>query len=206
MTLAATTWVRAVGIAGDDGIGMLLHVVEEICVVDDAGLDGLLQSGAEFAWREGAEEVGVDEDSLRMVEAADEIFSGGEVDAGLAADGGVDLSEEGGGDLHVADAAHVDGGEEAGDVADDSAAEGDEEGVAVGSGEGELLGEGFDAGEALVALAAGEEEDCRSVVFILGKTARNGFDQRAQMSGEVMTKGRTGLPLLSFFQARREGV
>ena len=112
------------------------------------------------------EEVGVGEDGLRMVEAADEIFSGGEVDAGLAADGGVDLGEEGGGDLHVADAAHVDGGEEAGDVADDAAAEGEEERVAVGSGAGELLGEGFDAGEALVALAAGEEEDggCASVL------------------------------------------
>ena len=82
-----------------------------------------------------------------------------EVDAGLAADGGVDLREEGGGDLDVADAAHVDGGEEAGDVADDAATEGEEEGVAVGSGGGELLGEGFDAGHALVALACGKEED-----------------------------------------------
>ena len=71
-----------------------------------------------------------------MVEAADEIFSGGEIDAGLAADGGVDLGEECCGDLHVADAAHVDGGEEAGDVADDAATEGDEDGVAVGSGAG----------------------------------------------------------------------
>ena len=98
------------------------------------------------------EEVGVGEDGLRVVEAADEVFSGDEVDAGFAADGGVDLGEEGGGDLHVADAAHVDGGEEAGDVADDSATEGEEERVAVGSGGGELLGEGFDAADALVAI------------------------------------------------------
>ncbi len=85
---------------------------------------------------EGAEEVGVDVDGEGLVEAADEVFSGCEVDAGLAADGGVDLGEEGAGDLDVADAAHVDGGEEAGDVADDSATEGEEEGVAVGSGGG----------------------------------------------------------------------
>src|SRR6059058_3184926 len=32
------------------------------------------------------------------------------------------------------------------------------------------------------------------------KLARNGFDQRAQMSGEVMTKGRKGLSRLSFFR------
>jgi len=60
--------------------------------------------------------------------------------------------------LDVADAAHVDGGEEAGDVADDAATEGEEECVAVGSGGGELLGERFDARHALVALACGVEE------------------------------------------------
>src|ERR1700716_3354817 len=32
------------------------------------------------------------------------------------------------------------------------------------------------------------------------KLARNGFDQRAQISGEVMTKGRKGLSLLSFLK------
>ena len=77
------------------------------------------------------------------MEAADEVFAGGEVDAGLAADGGVDLGEESGGDLDVADAAHVDGGEEAGDVADDAAAEGEEERVAVGSGEWLVAGRGI---------------------------------------------------------------
>ena len=32
------------------------------------------------------------------------------------------------------------------------------------------------------------------------KLARNGFDQRAQMSGEVTTKGRKGLSRLSFLR------
>src|SRR5580704_18161750 len=32
------------------------------------------------------------------------------------------------------------------------------------------------------------------------KLARKGFDQRAQISGEVMTKGRKGFSLLSFFR------
>ena len=107
----------------------------------------------------GGEEVDVGEDGERVVEAADEVLAGGEVDAGLAAEGGVDLREDGGGDADVADAAHVDGGEEAGHVADDAAAEGEQDGVAVGTGVGELLGEGLDVGEALVALAGREEED-----------------------------------------------
>ena len=147
------------GVTCEDGFGVLFHVAEEFCVVDDAGFDGLLQAGAELRRRKGAEEVGVGEDGLRMVEAADEVFAGDEVDAGLAADRGVDLREERGRNLDVADAAHVDGGEEAGDVADDAATEGEEERVAVGAGGGELLGEGFDAAQALVRFAAGQEED-----------------------------------------------
>ena len=98
--------------------------------------------------------------------------------------------------MHVADAAHVDGGEEAGDVADDAATEGEEDGVAVGAGVGELLGEGFDAGEALVAFAGGEEEDGGCVFVWEG--GEEGLGQRAQISGEVTTKGRKGLPGLSF--------
>src|SRR5277367_3132555 len=96
-----------------------------------------------------------------MVEAADEIFSGEEVDAGLSADGGVDLREERRRYLDVADAAHVDGGEEAGHVSKDATTEGEEERIAVGASRGELLCERFDAREALVRFAAWYEEDRR---------------------------------------------
>ena len=67
--------------------------------------------------------------------------------------------EHGAGDADVADAAHVDGGKEAGDIADDAAAKGEQDGVAVRAREDELLGEGFDGGEAFVAFAGREEED-----------------------------------------------
>ena len=92
------------------------------------------------------------------MEGADEVLAGEEVDAGLAAEGRVHLGEQRGGQADVADAAHVDGGEESGDVADDAAAEGEQDGVAVGPGEGKLLGEGLDRGKALVRFARGEKE------------------------------------------------
>ncbi len=57
------------------------------------------------------------------------------------------------------DAPHIDGGEEAGEVADDASAEGDEEGVAVCAVPGQLFGEAFDGGEAFVGLACGDLED-----------------------------------------------
>ncbi len=113
---------------------------EERGRADDAGLDGFLQAGAQLVGGERREQVDVGEDRHGVVEAANQVLAGGEVYPGLAADGGVYLREEGGGDLDVGDAAHVDGGEEAGDVAQDAAAEGDEERVAVGSVLGELFG------------------------------------------------------------------
>src|SRR5579884_239168 len=94
-----------------------------------------------------------------MVEAADEVLAGDEVDAGLAAKRGVDLREQRSRDTDVANAAHIDGGEEAGEVADDTASEGEQDGVAVGPGVDQLLGKGFDLSHALVALAGGMEED-----------------------------------------------
>src|ERR1700739_4457141 len=100
-----------------------------------------------------------------MMEAADEVLSRTEVRAGLAADRGVDLGEQGGGNLHVVDAAHVDGGEKAGHIAEDAAAEGEEQGTAIGTGFGELDGKLFDAGEALVLFPGGHEEDSGSVLF-----------------------------------------
>ena len=93
------------------------------------------------------------------MEGADEVLAGEEVDAGLASERGVHLRQQRGGQADVADATHVDGGEEAGDVADDAAAKGEQDGVAVGPGKGELLGEGLDRGEAFVRFACGEKRN-----------------------------------------------
>ena len=60
-----------------------------------------------------------------LVVGADVVLRLGQVDAGLAAVGGVDLGDERGGHLHDRHAALVGGGAEAGEVADDAAAERD---------------------------------------------------------------------------------
>ena len=167
-------------------------------------MDSCRPARSSAGWQ-GGEEVGVGEDGLRVVEAADEIFSCGEVDAGFAADGGVDLGEESGGDLHVADAAHVDGGEEAGDVADDAATEGEEERVAVGACGGELVGEGFDAGEALVGFAAGKEEDGWGLALVLGSWRRRVRPESPDV-GRGDDEGPEGFVFVEFFEARIEGA
>ena len=85
--------MRAAGSPARTAALCCVEEVEEGAVADDAGFDGLLQAGAEFGGGEGGEEVDVGEDGERVVEAADEVLAGGEVDAGLAAEGAVDLGE-----------------------------------------------------------------------------------------------------------------
>ena len=57
------------------------------------------------------------------MEDADQVLALRRVDAGLAADGAVDLSEQRGRDLHEADAAAQDAGGKAREIADHAAAE-----------------------------------------------------------------------------------
>ncbi len=103
--------------------------------------------------------VGVDENGLRLVESAEEVFARIEVDAGFAADGGIDHREEGCGDLDEGDAAKVNAREKAGEVAGDAAAKGDDGIVAVEVFSEHLFGEGFDCLERFVFFAGGEAED-----------------------------------------------
>ncbi len=192
------------GVAGFGGVLMLFEVGEEFGRADDAGFDGFVEAGDEFGFGKRGEEVDVGEDGARVVKGADEVFAGGEVDAGFAADGGVDLGEEGGGDLDVGDAAHVDGGEEAGDVADDAASEGEQEGVAVGAVLGELLGEGFDGGEAFVFFAGGVEEDGGGLRF--GERGADFFAPERPDVGAGDEEGAVGIAAHDFLEARVEGA
>ena len=81
--------------------------------------------------RQGREQAGIDEHRQRLMEAADQVLADRQVDAGLAADGGVHLRQQRGGDLQHRNAAHEDGGQKSAHVGDDAAAEGDDHAGAV---------------------------------------------------------------------------
>ena len=123
------------GAVGEDG--------EEFRAGDDAVFDDFEEASAIFARGEGAKNGGVNENGVRLVEGTEEVFAALEVDAGFAADGGVHLSEESGGDLNDGDAAHEDGGEKAADVSADAAAEGDDNARTVCATGEHLVGEGL---------------------------------------------------------------
>ena len=70
-------------------------------------------------------------------------------------DGGIDLAQEGGGDLHEGRAALVSGGGEACGVADDAAAEGDEGGAAFGVAAQEFVVDAVERFDVFVRFAVG---------------------------------------------------
>ena len=92
------------------------------------------------------------------MKGADEIFVWADVDGGLAADAGVDHREDGGGDIAPGEAAHVDGGDEGGDVLDDASADGDEMGLAIGAAAAKLFDVGGGGVERFVGFGGGNED------------------------------------------------
>ena len=73
---------------------------------------------------------GVADHESRLVERADQVLAAGMVDAGLAADGRIDLREQRGRHLHERDAALVAGRREPGQIAHHPAAEREHRAVA----------------------------------------------------------------------------
>jgi len=150
-------------VAAKESVEAILEIAVEGRVADDGVFDDFIKPGAVLARGKSAERVRINGDEAGLIEGADEVLAFGEVDAGLAADGAINLSDERGGDVDEGDAAQVAGGDKAGDVADHSAADGDEKGAAVGAGADQSAGERFDGAEGFRAFAVVEEEDAAGV-------------------------------------------
>ncbi len=130
--------------------------VPERAAGDQRRLHDLGEAGRQLGGGKRGERGGVGQHGGGLVEGADVVLGLGQVHAGLAAVGGVDLGDEGRRHLDDRDAALVDGGAEADEVAGDAAAEGAERVVAADAGAGELAEQRVGGGEALRLLAAGD--------------------------------------------------
>ena len=109
--------------AGEDPAPVRLAPFEEALVADEPVFHHLGIAGAHLAQRQRVERGGVGEDEARLMEGADEVLAVARIDAGLAADRGIDLGQERRRHLHEAHAAPHDRGGETGEIADDAAAE-----------------------------------------------------------------------------------
>lgn len=98
---------------------------KKIRLVDQAVFHHFGVAGAEFARTERIEHRRIRQHQIRLVEDANEVLAVAGVDAGLAADGGIDLRQKRGRYLHETYAAADDTGRKTGEIADHAAAERD---------------------------------------------------------------------------------
>ena len=93
--LATTIRRRASVVAAEDRVGVALEAGEEVAVEDHAVLDDLGQPAPQLAVGRVRRVARIDPDAGRLMEGADDVLGAGMVDADLAADGAVDLGEQG---------------------------------------------------------------------------------------------------------------
>jgi hypothetical protein len=105
--------------------------LEHLGIADGGVLDDFGEAFVKLARWQGAERVGIGNDESWLMEGPDEIFAAGGVDAGLAADGTIDLGDDGGGHLNAGNAAVVNSGSESREVANHAAAESHEHGGSI---------------------------------------------------------------------------
>ena len=118
-------------IAARQADNMDFQPVEQQRIPDAAVLDDLRESGAQFPIRQCLQRIRVGHHRQWLIEGPDEVLAARMVDAGLAAHGGIDLRQQRGRNLHIAHAALVARGGEAGDVAHHPAAQGKHGGIPV---------------------------------------------------------------------------
>ena len=117
--------------AGKD-IGVVgLQPGEEGFVAEHAVFGDFGVAGAELARRQRVEHGGVGDHQNRLMKRAEQVLALRRVDAGLAADGRVDLRQQRGRHLHEIDAAAQDRRGKAREIADHAAAERDHQIVAL---------------------------------------------------------------------------
>jgi hypothetical protein len=124
---------------------------------DNPVLNDLVKPGAILAHRKRGKNLGINEHGERLMKRSDQVFSRDQIAAGLATHCGVYLGEQCSGNLDDRNAAHKNCGEKPGQIGDDSAPERNHDAGTISTQRRHLFGKLFHVGEALILLAAGEE-------------------------------------------------
>ncbi len=153
-------WVTAGSFEGQDPRRGAFEPGEELGVAEQAVFQDLGVAADQFAARQGVEDAQIGQHQAGLVKRSDQVLAARRVDRGLAAHRGIDLSQQGGRNLHEADAALIDGRRETGEVADHAAAEGDDQIAAI---ELEIQQPVAEIGEAVEALGGFARRDDQGV-------------------------------------------
>ena len=104
----------------------IFQKLEELRIADASVLQGFCEAVMDVAHGKRIEEVGVDEDTLWLVESTRQILAAGKVDGDFSADRAVDLRKNRRRHLEEGHASHVGSRRKSAKVARDAAREGDD--------------------------------------------------------------------------------
>ena len=105
----------------------MVNAVKQRSVIDAGVFDDFRHAVAENFIRERGERVKIAQHRNWLIKAAHKVFALGNINGCFAADGGIRLRQQGGGNLHIVDAAQIRGSRKARQVTDNAAAQGNDE-------------------------------------------------------------------------------
>ena len=114
--------VDAVVIAPQDRRNVRRQPLDETAIGDHAGFHDFGERCPIFLVWQALEVLDIGEDRCGLPHRAHQVLSRRQIDPGFATDAAIDHSQEGGGQLHIADSPHPGGGREAGHVSHGPAA------------------------------------------------------------------------------------
>jgi hypothetical protein len=184
---------------GRDVRGRLREPREERAIRQHRALQDLVGAAAELPLWQRREQLGVGDHGARLVERAHQVLGAGVVDADLASDRAVHHREQRGRDLHPVEPAHVDGGGEAREVADDAPAERQHDAVATEAAPLECRAELHERRHGLASLAV-RDDDRRP-----GRApAQRGREARALRGPDARARDHQQPPALERAEQRRQ--
>src|SRR6202034_553676 len=144
-------------------LAVTLDKAKQRRIADESGFDAFINAGTQLPLREGSQQFDIRDHLLRRIETPHQVLAGLQIYSGLAANGRIDLREQGGRYLDVVDSAHIDSADKTTHVAGDASTEGDEQRGTVSACFRHLSGQPFHLAHALMPLSRGQKEHDRLV-------------------------------------------
>lgn len=136
-----------------DAGAILLEAQKQLDIPDDSALERFVQSSAEFTIGQALQNIWIDQYHPRMIKSSKQIFSGHQIDCGLAPDGSIHLRQNRRGNLHQFYAPHVKGGQQSGNIAHHAPTQRDDDCFSIRSQASQFLGQNFDRRQAFGGFA-----------------------------------------------------
>ena len=163
---------------------------KSVAAFDDRRLDDLGQTFAQRSRRQRAAARDVAKHADRIAKDAGEVFAAAKIDAGLAADRGIDHRDQRRRHVRVRNAAHVGGRSESEEIAGNAAADAEHDGRERSApGREQRVEHALDGREALAPLARARSAKTSSAADPAGRDRRRAIARTCRLASQSTTHG-----------------